>query len=171
MFLQSRNHGHPPNKRRHVFIIGKGSSQTTLTLRNVFSPKDTRIPCTSQETTRRPPPPRSKQLPLDRTTSPTKSQISRIYFAHSAAKIYREFTRILRISWNTGLNRPFEVAISMIDFTPGPLWSFLYVAASPKSRWRPSRCLPKSACVMWPECLRNVAYGGILHVMSARRVF
>ena len=48
-----------------------------------------------------------------------------IYFGHSAAKIYREFTRILRISWNTSLNRPFEGAISLIDFTSGPLWSSL----------------------------------------------
>ena len=56
---------------------------------------------------------------------PAVIKFSRIYFAHSAAKTYREFTRILRISWNTGMNRPFEVAISLIDFTPGPLWSCL----------------------------------------------
>ena len=62
---------------------------------------------------------------LRAATPPTKSQISRIYFAHSAAKIYPDFTRILQISWNTGPQRPFEEAISLIDFTHGPIWSCL----------------------------------------------
>ena len=45
------------------------------------------------------------------------SQISRTYLAHSAAKIYCEFTRILYKGWDSGPQRPFGGAISVIDFT------------------------------------------------------